>query len=166
MGDVVTGKYQFSLNSWLMTPGRYPVVTMVPTIMDRFLCLLIPNPPEFDPTLLLRPLTNIVWLCIVTLLIVACCFLTVPHIFIKGYENTTTNQIVMVSIWCSFVLINAYYGGALTMFFVAELKIPFNSLRDVLKIFPEWNFVLPADNIILIKEPALNVSQKFKDLIY
>ena len=66
-----------------------------------------------------------------------------------------------MSIWFLFVLINAFYGGALTMFFVAELKIPFNSLRDVLKIFPEWNFVLPADNIILIKEPALNVSLDF-----
>ena len=27
-----------------------------------------------------------------------------------------------------FVLINAYYGGALTMFFTSELTLPFNSI--------------------------------------
>ena len=161
MGDVVSGKYQYSLNSWQMTTGRFQIVTQIPTIMDRFVCYLIPSPPEFDPTLLLRPFTNSVWICIVTLSTGACCFAAVPYFFIKGYAYTTTNQIVMMSIWFLFVLINAFYGGALTMFFVAELKIPFNSLRDVLKIFPEWNLVFPAANINMIKEPARNVSQEF-----
>ena len=66
-----------------------------------------------------------------------------------------------MSIWFLFVLINAFYGGALTMFFVAELKIPFNSLRDVLKIFPEWNLVIEAGFTDMFKEPARNVSQEF-----
>ncbi len=32
-----------------------------------------------------------------------------------------------------FVLINAYYGGAMTMFFTSERKIPLESIRDVLR---------------------------------
>ena len=67
------------------------------------------------------------------------------------------NSIIEVSLWFFFVLINAYYGGALTMFFVSEITLPFNTLRDVLKAFPSWNFVfidglesflkLPADQV-------------------
>ena len=161
MGDVVSGKYQYSLNFWRMTTGRFQVLTHIPTMMDRFVCYLIPSPSEFDPTLLLRPFTNSVWICIVTLSTGACCFTAIPYFFINGYANTTTNQIVIMSIWFLFVLINAFYGGALTMFFVAELKIPFNSLRDVLKIFPEWNLVIEAGFTDMFKEPARNVSQEF-----
>ena len=45
------------------------------------------------------------------------------------------------------------------MFFVAEITIPFNTIRDVLKVFPEWKVVVPAaGKQIIIVEPALNVS--------
>ena len=63
--------------------------------------------------------------------------------------------------------INAYYGGALTMFFVSEITLPFNTLRDVLQAFPEWNLVfvdgeesnfkIPADQVNSLK------SEKFHD---
>ena len=159
IGDVVTGKYQFSLNSWTFTTERQKVLSFVPSVIDRFVCLLIPNLPDFDPELLYRPFTNSVWLCIFFLLITVCCFETITHNLIKGYENMTSKQIVMVSFWGLFVLINAFYGGALTMFFVAELSIPFNSLRDVLKKFPEWKLILLEENrFIFIDEPALSVS--------
>ena len=39
--------------------------------------------------------------------------------------------------WFFFVLINAYYGGALTMFFVSEITLPFNTIRDALKVRSE-----------------------------
>ena len=71
----------------------------------------------------------------------------------------TSNQISIISFWFLFVLLNSFYGGALTMFFVAEITIPFNTIRDVLKVFPEWKVVVPAaGKQIIIVEPALNVS--------
>ena len=159
IGDVVTGKYQFSLNSWTFTTERQKVLSFVPSVIDRFVFLLIPSLPDFDPELLYRPFTNSAWLCIFFLFITACCFATITHNLIKGYENMTSNQIVMVSFWGLFVLIYAFYGGALTMFFVTELSIPFNSLRDVLKKFPEWKLILKeANRFIFIDEPALSVS--------
>ena len=166
IGDVVTGKYQFSLNSWTFTTERQKVLSFVPSVIDRFVFLLIPSLPDFDPELLYRPFTNSAWLCIFFLFITACCFATITHNLIKGYENMTSNQIVMVSFWGLFVLIYAFYGGALTMFFVTELSIPFNSPRDVLKKFPEWKLILREGNrFIFIDEPALSVSNISTKLI-
>ena len=159
MGDVVTGKYQFTLNTWKMNFGRSKVVSFVPGLTERFLCLVIPNPPKFDPGLLYRPLAKGVWICIFISLSLASCFGIIPHIFIKGYENMISNQISMISFWFLFVLLNAFYGGALTMFFVAEISIPFNTMRDVLKLFPEWKLLVAiGSKTIVITEPALSVS--------
>ena len=37
-----------------------------------------------------------------------------------------------------FVLVNAYYGGALTMFFSSEKTVELENLRDVMRAYPEW----------------------------
>ena len=76
---------------------------------------------------------------------------TLINIFFSSYMITSFSS------WTFFVLLNAYYGGALTMFFVSEPTLPFNTLRDVLKAFPSWNFVfidgldnyfkMPADQV-------------------
>ena len=83
-----------------------------------------------------------------------------PYFFVPGWDDMKANSIIEVSLWFFFVLINAYYGGALTMFFVSEITVPFETLRDVLKVFPEWNLVfmdgveayfkLPADQVKFI----------------
>ena len=38
-----------------------------------------------------------------------------------------------------FILINAYYGGALTMFFSSKLTLPFISIEDVMRSYPDWS---------------------------
>jgi hypothetical protein len=38
-----------------------------------------------------------------------------------------------------FVLLNAFYGGALTMFFTSEITIPFNNIYEVMRAYPSWN---------------------------
>ena len=57
-----------------------------------------------------------------------------------------------------FVLINAYYGGALTMFFVSEISLPFQTIEDVLKLFPSWNLVFLDGNDNFFKLPASQVN--------
>ena len=76
-------------------------------------------------------------------------------------QTVQANSIIQTSLWMFFLLVNAYYGGALTMFFISELTLPFNTLRDVLQIFPEWKLVfivgyeavfkLPADQVFNLK---------------
>ena len=51
-----------------------------------------------------------------------------PYAFISYYEHTDGFNCAAFWSWIFFVLINAYYGGALTMFFTSELTLPFNSI--------------------------------------
>ena len=85
--------------------------------------------------------------------------LVVPYMFINGYDNMTSSKISITALWFFFVLVNAYYGGALTMFFVSEITLPFKTIRDVLQVFPSWNLVYLDGNDNYFKLPA---SQVFK----
>ena len=150
-----------------MTFERTKILSFVPAFIERFVCLIKPNPPKFDPGLLYRPFAKGVWICILISLSLASCIAIIPHIFIRGYENMTSNQISMISFWFLFVVLNSFYGGALTMFFVAEITIPFNTIRDVLRVFPEWKVLVPAlGKQIVIVEPALNVSAYWFDFMF
>ena len=99
------------------------------------------------------------WQGIGYLLILGLIFLTIPHIFLSGYESTYANKISVSCLWFFFVLINAYYGGALTMFFVSEISLPFQTIEDVLRLFPSWNLVFLDGNDNFFKLPASQVNK-------
>ena len=40
--------------------------------------------------------------------------------------------------WLCFVILEAFYGGALTMFFTSEVTIPLETTTDVLQAYPSW----------------------------
>ena len=61
--------------------------------------------------------------------------------------------------WLFFVLINAFYGGALTMFFVSEVTLPFNTLRDALRVFPSWKIIYQSGNDAYFELPASQVNE-------
>ena len=89
-----------------------------------------------------------------------------PCICVKGYTETTAFSIITTSGWFFFVLINAYYGGALTMFFVSEITLPFNTIRDALRAFPTWNFMYQAGNDAYFEIPASQViAVRYKILV-
>ncbi len=56
-----------------------------------------------------------------------------------------------------FVLVNAFYGGALTMFFSSAPELPFSSARDGLLLYPKWKMVLPEDQRVLVDSLAKEV---------
>ena len=45
-----------------------------------------------------------------------------------------------------FVVIRAYYGGALTKFFTVTVSEPFESKRDVMNAYPRYNLMIRAGN--------------------
>ena len=51
-------------------------------------------------------------------------------------------QIASTAGWYFFTLLNAYYGGALTMFFTSEVALPFDNVREVREQFPTRSFRL------------------------
>ena len=45
-----------------------------------------------------------------------------------------------------FVVIRAYYGGALTKFFTVTVSEPFESKRDVMNAYPRYNLMIRVGN--------------------
>ena len=75
----------------------------------------------------------------------------------KSKEDTISIKLYVFSLWIFFTLIYAYYGGALTMFFVNDDEIPFKSVREALKVFPKWKIVFNSDIGTYLKAPAERV---------
>ena len=67
------------------------------------------------------------------------------------------------SSWLFFVLLNAYYGGALTMFFTSEAPIPFNTIEDVMISYPTWKLKMMAGNDVYFQYKALEGDPLYKE---
>ncbi len=48
--------------------------------------------------------------------------LAVPYILLSYFEATSGYMISYTTAWYFFVLLNAFYGGALTMFFTSQVQ--------------------------------------------
>ena len=53
-------------------------------------------------------------------------------------------RFLLFLVWGVFMIIEIYYEGALTMFFTTESHIPFNSMRDVIRAYPDWKLMMKA----------------------
>ena len=158
MGDVLSGKYHLSLNSWVWFTKRDPLLDFVPVSKENFILTYIPKPPEVDYGLFIRPFRIEAWRAIFAVSFVGLLSFALTQITAKIYGIRISSRIVMFFGWSFFVLINAYYGGALTMFFASEVALPFETMRDVLKAVPTWtllhmaggeaNFEIPASQVI------------------
>ena len=157
MGDVVTGKYHFCLNSWAWFLQRYPILDHVPVSKEKLVLTYIPKPPEVDYELFVRPFRIEAWRAIFAIIFIGLLSFTLTQFTSKTYGVTISSRIVMFFGWSFFVLINAYYGGALTMFFASEVALPFETIRDVLKAIPTWTLLHIAGNQAVFEIPASQV---------
>ena len=67
-------------------------------------------------------------------------------------------MIASTTSWIFFVLLNAYYSGALTMFFTTEIRVPFNSIEEVMKAYPDWKLKFMSGNDVFFQYKAIQVS--------
>ena len=72
--------------------------------------------------------------------VVALC-MVITHFIIPSTKETESQRVMAFSIWTFFVVINAYYGGALTMFFTGTVSVNFETRRDVIQAYPDWNLI-------------------------
>lgn len=161
MGDVVSGKYPMSLNAWNWIIERNYFLDFVPVIKDNQVLAVVPSPPEVDPGLFIRPFRDDTWKGIGGMILLGILMGIVPWVFVRYYHSTTSFNLVVTSGWFFFVLINAYYGGALTMFFVSEITLPFNTIRDALKVFPSWKIMIQDGNDAYFQLPAAQGDSDF-----
>ena len=69
-------------------------------------------------------------------------------------------MITSFSSWTFFVLLNAYYGGALTMFFTSEVSIPFTNIYDVMKSYPTWKLKMRAGEEVRFQYKGFQQSKR------
>jgi hypothetical protein len=99
-----------------------------------------------DLSLFLRPFTTEAWIAIA----VVFPFLLVPYLTTKYMAripwcknmNPTSRRISLYVSWTFFLLLNCYYGGALTMFFTSRQPAPFISVQQGLRMFPTWKMII------------------------
>ena len=120
---------------------------------------MIPKSPKLDFGLFLRPFKPNTWEGILVIVFIGILIHLLTFKFLRKYNVKTGYQIVVFTGWFFFALINAYFGGALTMFFASEVSLPFNSIKEVLQNVPEWTLLSIIGNEVYYKLPALEVKK-------
>ena len=154
MGTVIKGEYHMSLSCWTWTLERNHLVDYVPVGGNEFFVLaLTPQAAELDFGLFIRPFQDEAWLLVLVSVIIIVITIVIPYSLLSYYEHTESFKLASLFSWLFFLLINAYYGGALTMFFIEEQTLPFNSIEDVMRD-PDWNLKMRVGNDVFFKVKA------------
>ena len=165
MGDVVTGKYQIGLSSFAWFEDRDRVVDLnVVWIWDHFSSYLIPKDPKIDPGLFIRPFTGVSWMLIFFTFSVHYFLLSlIKHC--AGINNKGFQAVVEWTGWSLFVVLHAYYGGAMVMFFSVDSGLPFDSINDVMLAAPKWKiYILSGSEVMLQNAGNENYDKWLKEI--
>jgi hypothetical protein len=163
MGAIVNGDADVSASTWLWNTERDPYMDLVPVFFSPLALALTPKQPDVDLMMLLRPFTRNTWIFILVMLFAIFVVLIVPNCMFINYENTDAHLATVTAGWFFFTLINAYYSGALTMFFASEMTLPFSSMSDVLKEYPDWKvMILSGNEAMYTTDPVLYTRIKNK----
>ena len=138
MGAVIKGDYPISLSRWVFNSERFNVLDLVTVTEDTRELVLTPQNEKIDVGLFVRPFTADAWVTILTFILGLAFIQLVPRTMMPQFEETGSFKIGSTAIWYFFVLINAYFGGALTMFLASEVSVPFESIREVMRSYPTW----------------------------
>ncbi|XP_040577544.1 uncharacterized protein [Lepeophtheirus salmonis] len=93
-----------------------------------------------DYELFFRPFTDSCWVVISSIVGFSILYPICVSIKVKDYMETYSFRTLVTSLAYFFVLLNAYYGGAMTMFFTTEVTVPFETITDVMEN-PDWSVV-------------------------
>ncbi len=125
IGGVFTGDFDLSIGIWVWNVMRQNILDMAPLMSNSMVLALTPQSPRVDMSFFLRPFTGPSWL-VITIITVLIFFMVVPpYLLVPAYENAESHLIASTTGWIFFTLVNAYYSGALTMFFTSDFTMPF-----------------------------------------
>jgi hypothetical protein len=155
MGTIINGEYHMTISSWSWSFERNSLMDFVSVGGNEFFALaLTPQAAELDFGLFIRPFQDEAWLLVLASIMMIVITVVVPYSLLSYYEHTESFKLVSLFSWLFFLLINAYYCGALTMFFIGDLTLPFNSIEDVMRSYPDWNLKYRVGNDIFWKVKA------------
>ncbi len=140
--QVVLGDFAMSLSEWRYFIERNELMDFVTTSSDYLFLALTPQPAPVDLGVFTRPFKQDAWALIATTIVVMLVVTLLPYtLFPNFFEDTQGYRMVHVISMLFFVLINSFYGGAMTMFFTSEIALPFETMRDVMRDH-SWKLVV------------------------
>ena len=154
-GDVAAGQYDIGLSVWTYTANRERFVDLnVVFTWDYRTASLVHQPLDIDPGLFIRPFTEFSWALIFALFTIQFIFLFMFQFLEK---RKVSKSIVELTAWIFFIILYAYYSGALTMFFTVESILPFEKIEDAMLAVPKWKVIVLEGMEEDLKEKARQV---------
>jgi len=138
MGGVIKGDYHTSFTGWTWNLQREAVLDLVMFRQESTVLAIVPKPPDVDILLFIRPFRNNAWHLIILVTFVLIIFILTPYILCRtiSWEDSQGFMVTKTTAWIFFFLLNAFYGGAMTMFFASEIDLPFATVREAMRSFP------------------------------
>ena len=140
MGGVVNGEYHASFAGWTWNLQREQILDLVMFQKEWTVLAVCPKPPKVDSQLFIRPFRNNAWYFIIGMMCLLITLLLLPYVLLRkgstSWEDTQGFMITKTTGWIFFFLLNAFYGGAMTMFFASEVSLPFETVREAMQSYP------------------------------
>lgn len=159
LGKIRSNIYDGSINEWIIEPSRGTYFDHCLTGLPlQQIVIISPISKPLDLTFYLRTFS---WksLYVLAATVILLLVLLWYGFKITQRSNSIGLRILIISSWLFFVLVQAYYGGALTMFLTTDVPlVPFKSLFQGLQMFPEWQILVGPDTTFLIEQYAENPS--------
>lgn len=146
--SVYHGHHDFTLSTWnhFLHRDRFfdHTFSMVRKERSSFINM---DAPTMDFTLFIRPFKVSSWAGIVATLALSLTFTTISKLALeKGHHgpsflSTESSKILLFFLSLFFVLVHAFYSGALIMFLSAPRYFPFTNYLEGLKEYPTWDMI-------------------------
>ena len=169
-GKAVYDVIDISLATWMDTRDRRDVIDQSFNFYKRPITIYLNKGAQpFDSTMFLRPFTQDSWqLYLVTCICVAMSVFAPSYAFKDWTDSWYSHRVSVLFGWLLFVLTNAYYGGALTMFFSSSPSLPFHSMIEGLQLHPHWKMIINEATTSVIQRkqnPQFPEIKEYWDLI-
>ena len=137
-----------NFSAWVWNAARNDMFDYIPIVTDSMVLAIMKRAIQRDSWgLYFRPFMKEAWIMIgattvtifITLLIIS---YLAKHLKNESLILKKSYRVVIFIAWIFFLLTEVYYEGALTMFFTTEIGIPFNSIKDVMRSYPDWRLMM------------------------
>ena len=151
-GEIVYDEIDVVLSIWANALERYPFSDISTTFYTRKDELYVNSKSEvLDRYLLTKPFTLAAWCGIATLIsIITGIYKLGPTLLVFWGDCWYTQKLLILLGWVFFNIINAYYGGALTMHLSIPPTYPFSTVQEGLNLYPDWKMLILQESQISV----------------
>ncbi|CAB4056774.1 unnamed protein product [Lepeophtheirus salmonis] len=140
LGALSDGTSDIQTCAWVQTYERKKLFDFFEIGLGYLSGVLFMKNKNADYEFFSRPFSNSCWVVISSIVGFSILFAIGLSIRVEDSMETYCFITLVTSLAYFFVLLNAYYGGAMTMFFTTEVTVPFETMEDVMRN-PDWSVI-------------------------